>query len=279
MSRIDQAFAHCKTANRAAFIPFIMGGDPSLDVCAKLLDALPAAGADIIELGIPFSDPMADGPTIQAAGLRALATGATLEKILHLVAEFRKKHATPLVLMGYLNPIYNYKLHENNPELHGNDERNGYEAFARDAAAAGVDGIIIVDLPPEEAAEIEPILTRRGIALVRLIAPTSIAQRLPLLTHSASGYLYYVSIAGITGAGAATANSVRESITAIRAITALPVCVGFGIKTPADVAAMAGTGADGVVVGSALVKLIEETGGDVATFSQTIRDLAGACQR
>jgi tryptophan synthase alpha chain len=276
MSRIDATFARCKTANRAAFIPFIMGGDPSPEACAKLLDALPAAGADIIELGIPFSDPMADGPTIQAAGLRALAAGATLEKILHLVAEFRKKHATPLVLMGYLNPIYNYKLHD---QLRRNDERNGYEAFARDAAAAGVDGIIIVDLPPEEAAEIEPILTRHGIALVRLIAPTSIAQRLPLLTHGASGYLYYVSIAGITGAGAATAQSVSASIAAIRAATTLPVCVGFGIKTPADVAAMAATGADGVVVGSALVKLIEETGGDVAIFSQTIRDLAGACQR
>jgi tryptophan synthase alpha chain len=263
VSRIDQAFARCKEHNRAAFIPFIMGGDPTLDVCSKLLDALPAAGADIIELGIPFSDPMADGPTIQAAGLRALNAGATLKKILGLAAEFRKKHATPLVLMGYLNPIYIY----------------GYEAFARDAAAAGVDGIIIVDLPPEEAAELEPILTKHAIALVRLIAPTSIANRLPLLVKNASGYLYYVSIAGITGAGSATASSVSESITAIRGATTLPVCVGFGIKSPADVKAMAATGTDGVVVGSALVKLIEETGCDVAKLSATIRELSGACQR
>ena len=263
MSRIDDAFARCNAENRAAFIPFIMGGDPSLDTCAKLLDALPAAGADIIELGIPFSDPMADGPTIQAAGLRALKAGATLKKILHLATDFRKKHITPLVLMGYLNPIYIY----------------GYEAFARDAAAAGVDGIIIVDLPPEEAAELEPILSKHGIALVRLIAPTSIANRLPLLASGASGYLYYVSIAGITGAGSATASSVSASIAAIRAATTLPVCVGFGIKTPADVKAMAATGADGVVVGSALVKLIEETGGDVAAVSATIRELSGACKR
>ncbi len=263
MSRIDQAFAACKAKKRAAFIPFIMGGDPSLEVCAKLLDALPAAGADIIELGIPFSDPMADGPTIQAAGIRALAAGTTLKKILTLASEFRKKHATPLVLMGYLNPLYVY----------------GYEAFARDAAAAGVDGIIIVDLPPEEAAELEPTLTKHHIALVRLIAPTSIEHRLPLLTQGASGYLYYVSIAGITGAGSATAHSVSDSIAAIRAATSLPVCVGFGIKTPADVKAMAATGADGVVVGSALVQLIAETKGDVAAFSARIGELSGACQR
>jgi tryptophan synthase alpha chain len=263
MSRINQAFAHCKGDNRAAFIPFIMGGDPSLATCAKLLDALPAAGADIIELGIPFSDPMADGPTIQAAGIRALAAGATLKNILELSSNFRKKHSTPLVLMGYLNPIYIY----------------GYEAFAADAAAAGVDGIIIVDLPPEEAAELEPILTKHGIALVRLIAPTSVPARLPLLTQGASGYLYYVSIAGITGAGSATAGSVSDSIAAIRAATTLPVCVGFGIKTPEDVKAMAATGADGVVVGSALVQLIHETGGDVAQFSSRVSALASACHR
>jgi tryptophan synthase alpha chain len=239
-----------------------MGGDPSLESCAKLLDALPAASADIIELGIPFSDPMADGATIQAAGLRALAAGTTLKKVLKIAAEFRKKHPTPLVLMGYLNPIYVY----------------GYEAFARDAAAAGVDGIIIVDLPPEEAAELEPILSKHGIALVRLIAPTSIENRLPLLTQGASGYLYYVSIAGITGAGSATAHSVSESIAAIRNATALPVCVGFGIKTPADVKAMAAH-ADGVVVGSSIVAMIGESGGDVATVSAYVRSLSEACQR
>jgi tryptophan synthase alpha chain len=261
MTRIASTFETCKRENRAAFIPFIMGGDPSLDACATLLDALPAAGADIIELGIPFSDPMADGPVIQAAGIRALEAGATLKKILERASAFRKKHATPLVLMGYLNPLYVY----------------GYEAFATDAAAAGVDGIIIVDLPPEEAAELEPILTKHSIALVRLIAPTSIETRLPLLTKNASGYLYYVSIAGITGAGSATARSVNENIAAIRAATALPICVGFGIKTPADVKAMAATGADGVVVGSSIVKRIEENHGDVDSISAYIQTLARAC--
>ena len=262
MSRIDAAFATCKAANRAAFIPFIMGGDPSLDACAKLLDALPTSGADIIELGIPFSDPMADGPVIQAAGKRALDNGATLHAILDIVRNFRAKHTTPLVLMGYLNPIYAY----------------GYEAFARDAAAAGVDGIIIVDLPPEEAAELEPLLKKTGIALVRLIAPTSVPDRLELLPSTAQGYLYYISITGITGAASASANSVGVNVAAIRAITNLPVCVGFGVKNPADVKAMAAL-ADGVVVGSALVKLIHETNADIAKFGAEIRALSDACQR
>lgn len=257
MTRIATAFVECKKQNRAAFIPFIMGGDPSPDSCAKLLDALPTAGADIIELGIPFSDPMADGPVIQAAGLRALEAGTTLKHVLALVAEFRKKHATPLVLMGYLNPIYVY----------------GYEAFARDAAAAGVDGIIIVDLPPEEAAELEPILSNHSIALVRLIAPTSLENRLELLAGGASGYLYYVSITGITGAASASAASVKEALAAIRKTTPLPVCVGFGIKTPEDVQSMAASGADGVVVGSSIVKLIGDSNGDVAKVSAYVKSL------
>lgn len=262
MTRIASTFTKCKAENRAAFIPFIMGGDPSPEACAKLLDALPAAGADIIELGIPFSDPMADGPVIQAAGLRALKAGTTLKKILALVSQFRKKHATPLVLMGYLNPLYAY----------------GYEAFARDAATAGVDGVIIVDLPPEEALELEPILTKHAISLVRLIAPTSIANRLPLLVTGASGYLYYVSIAGITGASLTNTSSVKEAIAAIRQTTTLPVCVGFGIKTPTDVETMA-KHADGVVVGSAIVQLIDETGGKAEKVTTYIKSLATACRR
>lgn len=262
MSRIDAAFANCAAKNRAAFIPFIMGGDPSLETCAKLLDALPAAGADIIELGIPFSDPMADGPVIQEAGKRALDAGATLHGILDIARHFRTQHAVPLVLMGYLNPIYVY----------------GYEAFARGAAAAGVDGIIIVDLPPEEAAEIEPLLTKNGIALVRLIAPTSVPERLGLLSQGASGYLYYVSITGITGAGSAVASDVNNKLTAIRKATNLPVCVGFGIKTPEDVKSFANM-ADGVVVGSAIVRFIQETKADIAKFSAYVRLLADGCQR
>ncbi|MFZ4541552.1 MAG: tryptophan synthase subunit alpha [Rickettsiales bacterium] len=263
MSRIDKTFTRCKAENRAAFIPFIMGGDPSLDTCAKLLDALPASGADIIELGIPFSDPMADGPTIQAAGLRALEAGTTVEKLLKLASQFRAKHQTPLVLMGYLNPLYVY----------------GYDKFAAAAAAAGIDGIIIVDLPPEESSELEPVLTKNNIALVRLIAPTSLGARLPLLTKGANGYLYYVSITGITGAGSAAATDVADSIVSIRKATSLPVCVGFGVKTPVDVKSMAATGADGVVVGSAIVQFIHEKKSDVSAFSAYIRTLADGCRR
>lgn len=262
MSRIDAAFARCKTANRAAFIPFLMGGDPSPDASLALLNALPDAGADIIEIGIPFSDPMADGPVIQEAGLRALAAGTTLEKVLAMVAKFRAAHATPIVLMGYLNPVYVY----------------GYEKFAIDAAKAGVDGIILVDAPPEEAVEIEPVLSANGIAFVRLIAPTSVADRLPLLAKGAQGYLYYISITGITGAGSATPQMIKTNLAEIRKVTTLPVCVGFGIKTPADVTSFAGL-ADGVVVGSAIVKKIADTHGDVAQVSALVRSLAGGCQR
>lgn len=260
--RITDAFARCKAENRAAFIPFIMGGDPSLSASQQVLNTLPDAGADVVELGIPFSDPMADGPTIQAAGLRALAAHTTLKDILALAANFRAAHpTTPLVLMGYLNPVYIY----------------GYEAFARDAQKAGVDGIIIVDLPPEEAAELEPTLTKHSIALVRLIAPTSVPDRLPLLTQGASGYLYYVSVTGITGAGSATSQSVDAAMQQIKAATNLPVCVGFGIKTADDVRGM--NAADGVVVGSALVAKIHETGGDLRAVGDFVRSLAGGCRR
>ncbi|PZP87091.1 MAG: tryptophan synthase subunit alpha [Azospirillum brasilense] len=261
-TRIAEAFARCKAENRAAFIPFLMGGDPDAAKAQALLNALPAAGADIVELGIPFSDPMADGPVIQAAGLRALANGATLKTVLAQAKAFRAAHpTTPLVLMGYLNPVYIY----------------GYDAFARDAAEAGVDGIILVDLPPEEAAELEPQLRAQGIALVRLIAPTSVPARLPLLANGASGYLYYVSVTGITGAAAASASSVKDALGAIATVTDLPVCVGFGIKTAADVASF--NHADGVVVGSAIVNLIGQTQGDVAAVSAFVAELAAGCVR
>ncbi len=262
-TRIAETFARCKKENRSAFIPFLMAGDPDRDASLALLNALPDAGADIIELGIPFSDPMADGPVIQQAGLRALKAGMDLKKVLGLAADFRKTHTgVPLVLMGYLNPVYVY----------------GYDAFARDAAQAGVDGIILVDAPPEEAAEIEPLLSQHGIALVRLIAPTSVPERLELLTQGASGYLYYISITGITGAASASPQAIQGKLEQIRAATNLPVCVGFGIKSAADVAAFAPL-ADGVVVGSALVKYIEETRGDVAIVSAFVRELASGCQK
>lgn len=261
MPRIAEIFARTKAENRAAFIPFIMGGDPDLPRCAALLDALATNGADIIELGIPFSDPMADGPVIAQAGLRALDAGATLTGILELAGDFRTRHTTPLVLMGYLNPISAY----------------GYGRFAADAARAGVDGVIIVDLPPEEAAELEPTLTAHGIALVRLIAPTSVPDRLELLTQGARGYLYYIAITGITGAGgAAPLERIGEHVAAISRATNLPVCVGFGIKTVADVAAIAPL-ADGVVVGSSLVRLIAQSDGDAAALGAEVTRLRAGC--
>lgn len=262
MSRIAAAFAACKAENRAAFIPFVMAGDPDQAAAQETLNALPAAGADIVELGIPFSDPMADGPVIATAGLRALKAGMNVKKVLEMAASFRAANPqTPLVLMGYLNPIYIY----------------GYEAFARDAAAAGVDGIILVDLPPEEASEVEPLLRKAGIALVRLIAPTSVPGRLQQLAEGASGYLYYVSVTGITGAAAASQSDVATAMKQIKAATDLPVCVGFGIKTADDVKRF--NAAEGVVVGSALVKKIEEANGDLNAVSAFVRSLAAGCKR
>lgn len=240
--RIKNTFAALKEQKRAAFIPFIMGGDPNYDTSLELLKTLPEAGADIIELGIPFSDPMADGPAIQSAGWRALAEGHSLRKSLDMVAEFRKTNTeTPLILMGYFNPIYHY----------------GVEDFAKDAAEAGVDGLICVDVPYEEASELTPHLRAQKIDTIPLIAPPSLTpQRLAQLTKDASGYLYYVSIAGITGAAAATKESVSEAMAKIREATDLPVCVGFGIKTKDDVANLKDT-ADGIIVGSALIKTVE----------------------
>ena len=262
MSRIEQSFARLKKQNRAAFIPFIMAGDPNLGKTPALLDALVESGADIIELGIPFSDPMADGPVIEAAGLRALTNGTTVAKVLALAAAFRKKHTLPLVLMGYLNPIAHY----------------GYAKFARDAAKAGVDGVILVDLPPEESASIEPLLHQHSIALIRLIAPTSIPARLPRLTKGARGYLYYISVTGVTGAKAAKTDSIAQQIASIRKHTSLPIAVGFGVKTPHDVKNLAPY-ADGVIVGSALVNAIERDRADPKKLRQLATALSQGCAR
>lgn len=239
-ARIEKTFERLRVQNRAALIPFIMGYDPDKATTQALLDALPAAGADLIEIGIPFSDPMADGPVIQAAGLRALKAGATASRILELVREFRKKHAdVPVILMGYFNPIYRY----------------GNEQFCKDATAAGVDGVILVDLPPEEEAEITGYMDACGLKLIRLIAPTSGDTRLKLLSESASGFVYYISIAGITGAKAADTGSLKEKVLHLRKFTKLPIAVGFGIKTAEQVKQVAAL-SDAVVVGSALVDVI-----------------------
>jgi tryptophan synthase alpha chain len=258
-TRIDHAFARCREEDRAAFIPFIMGGDPNTQISQTLLDQLADAGADIIELGIPFSDPMADGPVIQAAGQRALQAGAALRTVLAQAKLFRDKNSqTPLVLMGYANPIEQYGLH----------------AFAKDAADAGVDGLILVDVPPEESAPIEAAFAPHGIALIRLIAPTSIPNRVEALVSGASGYLYLVSIAGITGAEGAKQATISGYCDEIRKHTNLPIAVGFGIKTPADVAALQQI-ADGVVVGSAIVEKVAalSDGGDVRNVVDFIRSL------
>jgi len=236
-TRIDARFAQLKKAGRSAFVTFLMAGDPDPATSLAIIKAMPKAGSDIIEIGMPFTDPMADGPSIQAAGLRALKAGMTLKKTLAIVRAFREgDNATPLVLMGYYNPIYIY----------------GVDRFLSDAMSAGVDGLIIVDLPPEEDSELcEPAL-RAGLNFIRLATPTTDDKRLPAVLANASGFVYYVSITGITGAAAVNSSTVGEAVARIKRHTTLPVCVGFGIKTPEAAQAVAGR-ADGAVVGTALV--------------------------
>lgn len=237
VSRLDACFQRLREQQRKALIPFITAGDPSLEATVPVMHALVAAGVDVIELGVPFSDPMADGPTIQRSSEQALARGAGLRYVLQAVAEFRRQDATtPVVLMGYLNPV----------EIHG------YERFASEAVAAGVDGILLVDLPPEEAAETRALFDRHGLALIALVAPTTSVERAALICEAARGYLYYVSFAGVTGAGHLDPQAAGEQLQALRARTRVPVVAGFGIKDAASAAAMARQ-ADGVVVGSALV--------------------------
>jgi tryptophan synthase alpha chain len=241
--RIDRRFAALKKEGRAAFVTFIMAGDPDYATSVAILKALPKAGADVIELGMPFTDPMADGPAVQAAGLRALKAGQTLAKTLAAVREFRNgDDATPLVLMGYYNPIYIC----------------GVDRFLSDAKAAGVDGLIVVDLPPEEDAELCLPAMKAGINFIRLATPTTDDKRLPAVLINTSGFVYYVSITGITGAAAPDTAKVTAAVARIKRHTTLPVCVGFGVRT-ADHARAIAAGADGVVVGSALVEAVRQS--------------------
>jgi tryptophan synthase alpha chain len=262
-ARLTTAFANAKSQGRAALVAYIMAGDPDLETCAKILDALPAAGVDVIELGFPFTDPMADGPSIQRAGIRALANKVTLAKTLALAKDFRAKHPdTPLIVMGYLNPI----------------ETMGHDAFAANATVSGVDGAIIVDAPPEEDAELRTAMEKVDLALIRLFTPTTDKARMPRVAEGVSGFAYYVSVAGITGDKSIETTTLAGAVDAVRAATGLPVAVGFGIKTPAMAADVAKV-ADGVVVGSALVDEIAkaaQSGGDAAAaaaaFCQALSD-------
>jgi tryptophan synthase alpha chain len=236
-TRIDARFAELNKQGRSAFVTFLMAGDPDPSTSLAIIKALPQAGADIIEIGMPFTDPMADGPAIQASGLRALKAGMTLKKTLELVRAFRRDDdMTPLVLMGYYNPIYIY----------------GVDRFLADAKSAGVDGLIVVDLPPEEDTELCLPALKAGLNFIRLATPTTDDKRLPAVLANTSGFVYYVSITGITGAAGADAAVVGEAVARIKRHTKLPVCVGFGIRTPEAARRIAGH-ADGAVVGSALV--------------------------
>ena len=245
-NRIDSRFKSLASAGRKALVPFITTGDPDPEWTVAIMHALVSAGADVLELGVPFSDPMADGPVIQRASERAIGRGVSLQGVLDTVKEFRlQDQETPVVLMGYLNPI----------------ERFGHPEFARLAAGSGVDGLLIVDCPPEELHELGQLLDSHGIYPISLIAPTTTPQRLGMIAQQAKGYLYYVSFKGITGASHLEEASLAAPIEAIRSISRLPVAVGFGIKTPESAAAVAAV-ADGVVIGSALIEHIEKSGSE-----------------
>jgi tryptophan synthase alpha chain len=265
-TRIDRRFAALKDEGRAALVTFLMAGDPDYENALAIVKALPEAGADLIELGMPFTDPMADGPAIQAAGLRALKAGQNMKRTLALVREFRRgDDATPIVLMGYYNPIYVY----------------GVEQFLTDAKSAGVDGLIVVDLPPEEDTELCLPALKAGFNFIRLATPTTDDKRLPAVLANTSGFVYYVSVTGITGSAAPDTGKVAEAVKRIKRQTELPVCVGFGVRTAEQARAIA-EGADGVVVGSALVDTVRNnlgadgtaTPATVAAVADLVRSLA-----
>ena len=262
MTRIDAKFAELASAGKKAFVTYVMAGDPDYDTSLEVVKGLPAAGVDIIELGLPFTDPMADGPTIQLAGQRALEAGQTLKRTLAMAAAFREgDDTTPIVLMGYYNPIYNH----------------GVEAFLRDAKEAGIDGLIVVDLPPEEDEELCIPAQKAGLNFIRLATPTTDDARLPKVLENTSGFVYYVSITGITGAAAPEAGDVAPEVARIKSQTDLPIIVGFGIRTPEMSEGIARI-ADGAVVGSAIVSEIA-AGKPVAEVLDFVRSLAEGAHR
>ncbi|MEL6311438.1 MAG: tryptophan synthase subunit alpha [Pseudomonadota bacterium] len=265
-TRLDQTFAKLREADRPALVTFVTAGDPDYETSLEIVKGLPGAGADIIELGMPFSDPMADGPAIQASSLRSLKSGGSLAKTLKTVKAFRAgDNTTPIVLMGYYNPIF----------------RHGVDAFLSEAKSAGVDGLIVVDLPPEADDELCLPAAQMGLSFIRLATPTTDAARLPRVLQNTSGFVYYVSIAGTTGAATPDQDAVAERVAAIKASTDLPVCIGFGVKTPEQAKAFGAVG-DGVVVGSAIVNRVLEsldaegraTGKTVGHALDFVKDLA-----
>jgi tryptophan synthase alpha chain len=254
MNRIDSLFSRLKTKGQTAMIAYITGGDPSLDASATIALSLEAAGVDLLELGIPFSDPLADGATIQAASGRALAAGATVPGILDLVRDIRKTSQIPIVLFAYLNPLYSY----------------GFERFQTDAVSAGADGLLLLDLPPQETACNSELSTASGLKTIRLIAPTTPPERLQEITDAAEGFIYYVSREGVTGEQTNLSSDIAERVAAIRSLTSVPVAVGFGISNPEQAATVAKL-ADGVIVGSAIVRKISEYG-DTTDLAERIAD-------
>ncbi|MBE0556041.1 MAG: tryptophan synthase subunit alpha [Proteobacteria bacterium] len=265
MGRIEARFAAWKKEGRKAFVTYLTAGDPDLETTARLIPALETAGVVIVEIGVPFSDPTADGPVIQAASQRALKKGATLAKILAMIASLRRASTIPIVLFGYYNPILSY----------------GPEKFAADAAASGVDGILVVDLPPEEAGELRQSTDKAGLAFITLVAPTTDAKRATKIVRGATGFVYYISVTGVTGTAVPRPDDVRRDVERIKAMTPLPVAVGFGISTPEQAATIAPL-ADGVVIGSALVRLIGEKGAGaglipaVSAYARSIREAIDA---
>lgn len=243
MTRIDEAFAAARARDEAAFVAFLTAGDPSLDVTPELLRALVAGGADVIELGVPFSDPMADGPVLQRAAARAIAAGTSLARVLETVAMHRRELPVPIVLFGYYNPFFRY----------------GVDAVACDAKAAGIDGFLCVDLPPEESGDLAAALERNGLDLIRLLAPTTPLPRVKTIARSASGFLYFVSVLGVTGGRTELPAELPDLVGRVRRATTLPLGVGFGVQTPEQARWIAGF-ADAVIVGSAIQRLVEEHG-------------------
>lgn len=254
MSRIEEAFRELRAADKKAFIPYIMAGDPSIGRTREMMHVLVGSGADIVELGVPFTDPLADGPVIQRAAERALAEGVTLRKVIRLVEDIRTDTGVPLVLMTYYNPVFRY----------------GLEKFVDDAVHAGVDGVIVPDLPPDEAADLTGPAEAAGLDTIFLIAPTSTEERMKKVADASRGFIYYVSLTGITGSAILLDGSLDESIRAIRRLTDKPVAAGFGVSTPQEAMAVA-MHADGVIVGSAIVRKIHEAQGDLQRYLTGLR--------